>query len=79
MWSEPYLETCCRAALHRLFLSGPAGRPAPDSAPGAAMKDGPCLARLGAMGLVARDSGGRYFLTEKGAARHAAEILRARG
>ena len=34
MWDEPYLETCCRSALHRLVLSGAVGRP-PD------LKDGP--------------------------------------
>ncbi|WP_114910574.1 hypothetical protein [Acidibrevibacterium fodinaquatile] len=74
MWSEPYLETCCRAALHRLFLSGTAGRPEAD----AAMKDVPCLARLVQLGCV-EHRGGRFFLTAAGAARHAAEILRARG
>ena len=45
MWNEPYLETCCRSALHRLMLSGPIGRP-----PG--LKDGQCLIRLAGMGLV---------------------------
>jgi len=36
MWDEPYLETCCRSALHR-----PAG-----------LKDGPCLERLAGMGFA---------------------------
>jgi hypothetical protein len=45
MWHEPYLETCCRSALHRLVLSGTAGRPA-------GLKDGPCLERLAGMGLA---------------------------
>ncbi len=40
------------------------------------MKDTPCLARLAHLALVAR-RGGRFFLTPAGAARHAAEILRA--
>ena len=44
VWNQPYLETCCRAALHRLYLSGPAGRPA-------GQMDEPCQYRLEAMGL----------------------------
>lgn len=76
MWSEPYLETCCRAALHRLFLSGGAGRPGDAIASDVgAMKDAPCLGRLVRLALVER-RGGRFFLTPAGAARHAAEILR---
>ena len=47
VWNEPYLETCCRAALHRLVLTEAVGRP-----PG--LKDGPCLERLAGMGLAAR-------------------------
>ncbi len=69
MWNEPYLETCCRAALHRLVLSADDGRP-PD------LKDGPCLERLTGMGLAAERPDGRYTLTEAGAARHASEIMR---
>ncbi len=69
MWNEPYLETCCRAALHRLVLSADEGRP-PD------LKDGPCLERLTGMGLAAERPDGRYTLTEAGAARHASEIMR---
>lgn len=68
MWTEPYLETCCRSALHRLILSGPAGRPA-------GLKDQPCLERLERMGLAAQDAGGRYHLTPQGLARHESEIL----
>lgn len=69
MWDEPYLETCCRAALHRLTLSGPAGRPA-------GLKDGPCLARLAGMGLTLVRPDGRYDLTAAGRARHRREIMR---
>lgn len=64
MWDEPYLETCCRSALHRVALSGAAGRPA-------GLKDGPCLARLAGMGLVCTRADGRFALTGAGAARHA--------
>jgi hypothetical protein len=69
VWNEPYLETCCRAALHRLVLSADDGRP-PD------LKDGPCLDRLTGLGLAAERPDGRYTLTEAGAARHASEIMR---
>jgi len=68
MWDEPYLETCCRSALHRLTLAGAAGRP-----PG--LKDGPCLGRLAGMGLVQERADGRYELTAAGVARHATEVL----
>jgi hypothetical protein len=68
MWSEPYLETCCRAALHRLKLSGDLGRPD-------GLKDGPCLHRVAAMGLAEwREE--RFVLTEPGQRRHASEIGR---
>lgn len=70
MWHEPYLETCCRSALHRLYLSGSLGRP-----PG--MKDAPCLLRLSGMGLVREREDGRYEITPEGQARHAQEVLRA--
>ncbi len=69
MWDEPYLETCCRSALHRVVLSGGAGRPP-------ALKDGPCLVRLAKMGFVCERTDGRYELTEAGNARHEREILR---
>ena len=67
MWDQPYLETCCRAALHRLVLAGGIGRPA-------ALKDGPCLHRLTEDGFARQRSDGRYALTPEGAARHALEI-----
>jgi len=69
MWNEPYLETCCRAALHRLTLVGPHGRP-----PGLA--DQPCLLRLQGMGLAEERADGRHAITAAGRARHAAEILK---
>ena len=69
MWNEPYLETCCRSALHRVVLSGAEGRPA-------GLKDGPCLVRLAGMGLVCERADSRFELTEAGAARHASEILK---
>jgi len=69
MWNQPYLETCCRSALHRLFLCGAPGRP-----PG--LKDGPYLERLAGMAFARVRTDGRYELTETGAARHASEVLR---
>ncbi len=73
MWREPYLETCCRSALHRLTLVGGPGRPD-------GLKDGPCLERLQAMGLARRRLGdGRFEITPEGLDRHAAEILRKAG
>jgi hypothetical protein len=68
MWHEPYLETCCRSALHRLTLCGPVGRPA-------GLKDGRCLARLSEMGLARARTDGRYEITNAGAVRHAREVL----
>ncbi len=72
MWTEPYLETCCRSALHRLSLAGTAGRPA-------GLKDGPCLERLAGMGFVRTRADGCYELTPAGIARHAREILHVEG
>jgi len=69
VWNEPYLETCCRSALHRLALSENAGRPA-------GLKDGPCLARLVANGLAIERRDGRYALTEAGSLRHRREVLK---
>jgi hypothetical protein len=69
MWQEPYLETCCRSALHRLVLSGPVGRPA-------GLKDGPCLQRLAGMGLARSREDGRFEVTAHGTARHANEVAR---
>jgi hypothetical protein len=71
MWNEPYLETCCRAALHRLSLVDTAGRPA-------GLKDGPCLDRLAAMGLARQREDGRFEATPAGTTRHATEVLRRR-
>ena len=70
MWNEPYLETCCRSALHRLTLCEEAGRP-----PG--LKDGPCLERLCTMAMVQRRGDGRYEITDAGRARHRSEIVKA--
>ena len=72
-WHEPYLETCCRSALHRLTLVGGPGRPD-------GLKDGPCLERLQAMGLARlRAADGRFEITAEGEARHAREILKKAG
>ena len=68
MWDEPYLETCCRSALHRLTLCADSGRPA-------GLKDGPCLERLAGMGLACARGDGRYAATRAGEARHRVEIL----
>jgi hypothetical protein len=67
MWNQPYLETCCRSALHRLILAGEAGRP-----PG--LKDGPCLERLAGDGLAQMQQTDRYHPTEAGRQRHRMEI-----
>jgi len=69
MYDEPYLETCCRSALHRVSLAEPHGRPTGE-------KDARCLERLAGMGLVCEDAAGLFQLTEAGADRHAREILR---
>jgi hypothetical protein len=68
MWREPYLETCCRSALHRVILSGNSGRP-----PGLA--DHPCLMRLQRQSLVEFSPPGRFVATLAGKARHRTEIL----
>ena len=70
MWNEPYLETCCRSALHRLTVCGSVGRP-----PG--LKDGPCLERLRSMAMVRQRADGRYEITGAGLERHASEIVKA--
>ena len=69
MWEQPYLETCCRASLHRLLLCGEIGRPA-------GLKDGPCLERLSTMGLAHQRKDGRYAITMAGVVRHDTEIGR---
>ncbi len=68
-WTDPYLETCCRSALHRLILAGASGRPP-------LMKDGACLARLETMGFAAVRPDDRYMATEAGKQRHESEILK---
>ncbi len=69
VWDEPYLETCCRSALHRLVLSGAIGRPA-------GTNDGACLVRLASLGLVRDRGDGRIDATDAGIARHAREVLK---
>jgi hypothetical protein len=69
MWDEPYLETCCRSALHRLCLSGEGGR-------SGGANDAPCLARLERMGLAERRSDGRYQITQAGDERRKRDALR---
>jgi hypothetical protein len=71
MWTDPYLETCCRSALHRLLLAGSAGRPA-DS------KDAGCLHRLAGMGLATHHPNGRWAITQSGRDRHAVEVAASR-
>jgi hypothetical protein len=71
VYDEPYLETCCRSALHRLCLAGASGRPG-------GLKDGRCLERLAGMGLAAQRPDGRYAPTEAGRQRHGVEILKGR-
>jgi hypothetical protein len=71
MWDQPYLETCCRSALHRLVLCGALGRPS-------GLKDGPCLRRLASLGLAVQRCDGRYSPTGAGLDRHQSEILRSR-
>jgi hypothetical protein len=71
MWNEPYLETCCRSALHRLTLVGPGGRPS-------GLADQPCLERLARMGWALRRADGSFAITGEGLARHASEILKRR-
>lgn len=69
MWEELYLETCCRAALHRLSMCGPVGRPT-------AMKDTACLLRIAEIGLARFREDGRCEITQAGRERHAVEIAR---
>ncbi len=77
MWSEPYLESCCRSALHRLVLAGAAGRPvALPTGQAGGPKDGPCLARLAADGLARERQDHRFEATAAGLARHTREVLR---
>ncbi len=72
MWEQPYLETCCRAALHRLFLCGGSGRPM-------ALADDGCLQRLTGMCLAVTGDDGRCRITPAGTERHAREIAAPNG
>ena len=72
MWNDPYMETCCRSALHRLALTGASGRPA-------SLKDGPCLTRLSGMGLAETRTDGRFVITDAGTLRHVREVLKRAG
>jgi len=67
MWDQPYLETCCRSALHRLVLAGGSGRPE-------GLRDDPCLRRLMGMGLARIAPAGGFVVTDAGRVRHAQEI-----
>jgi hypothetical protein len=69
VWDQPYLETCCRAALHRLYLCGPAGRPS-------GLMDDPCQRRLATMGFCQQGADGRFTITEAGKRRHATDVLK---
>lgn len=74
-WNEPYLETCCRSALHRLFLTRGGTRPA-------GLPDEACLRRLAGMGLAEEipprgvATPVSFGMTEAGASRHMSEVLR---
>jgi hypothetical protein len=68
VWDEPYLETCCRAALHRVMLAGTIGRPD-------GLLDGGCLHRLAGMGLTVLREDARFTATAAGVERHATEVL----
>jgi hypothetical protein len=59
MWDEPYLDSCCRSALHRVKLSGKTGRPV-------GYKDSNCLARLEILGLAAMRGDARFVMTAAG-------------
>jgi hypothetical protein len=72
MFDQPYMESCCRSALHRLLQCDGIGRP-----PG--LKDGRCLIRLADMGLAERTDSGRFVVTEAGRNRHGSEIAGRRG
>ena len=69
MWNQPYLETCCRSALHRLSLSADVGRPS-------GLKDDNCLERLCRQSLATRHPNGRFLITQAGRERHCSEVLK---
>ncbi len=81
MWNQPYLETCCRSALHRLFLAGAAGRPPALQTDGAptSLKDAPCLDRLARMDLVCSSPDGRFYLSDSGRDLHGQLMARGDG
>ena len=66
-FDQPYLETCCRSALHRVLLAGDIGRPP-------AMKDGSCLDRLATLALAREREDGRFEITDEGRHRHDALV-----
>ncbi|NPD66848.1 hypothetical protein HN018_04590 [Lichenicola cladoniae] len=72
MWNDPYLETCCRSALHRLSLCDDRGRP---DGTRAELKDARCLDRLEQLGFAVH-VGDSYRMTEAGVARHDREIMK---
>jgi hypothetical protein len=57
--------------LHRLYLSGEAGRPA-------GLVDDGCLRRLAEKLFCRRRDDGRFELTPAGTLRHAEEVLKGR-
>jgi hypothetical protein len=67
-WEQPYLETCCRSALHRLFLAGGSGRP--DTS-----LDTGCLRRLVSLGCAREQPALGFVITEIGLARHRRDVL----
>lgn len=69
VWNQPYLETCCRAALHRLHLCGQEGRPR-------GLMDERCQRRLAELGLCHLDADGRCMISQAGQQRHATEVLK---
>lgn len=78
--NNAYLETCCRSALHRLYLTKEVGRPAAEPAKAEmpnfrqALKDRPCLDRLVKHGFARQKENGRFVMTEEGKKRHEMEI-----
>lgn len=72
MWNDPYLETCCRSALHRLSLCDERGRP---DGTRAELKDARCLDRLEHLGFAVHVDD-CYRMTEAGVARHDREIMK---
>ena len=71
MWDQPYLETCCRSALHRLLLAGGTGRPAD-------LKDAAAALRSGSAEVRAAMSGA-YKVKRRALSRRAQTRREARG